>query len=198
MSHEHHVIISPGMDGKIDGLQLITKDWPKKYGLYPEVEQIVWKDEFGLEPKLKKITDLIDKLVVNGNSVSLIGTSASGSLMLNAFIERKGVIEKVVNVGGFVRPGNRSGQRNFNERSAASIAFRESVLKFASLESTLTPEDRKKILTVRPLWDELVPPETVVIKGALNKQIPMVEHVLGIATAMVLYDPVIMFLKTSK
>lgn len=195
MSHEHHVIISPGMDGKIGGLELVTKYWPQKYSLYPEVEQIVWKDGIGFAPKLKKITDLIDRLVSNGDTVSLIGTSASGSLMLNAFVERKGVVEKVINVGGFVRPGNRSGQRNFNERSAASIAFRESVLRFASLESTLTPEDRKKILTVRPLWDELVPPETVVIKGALNRQVPMVEHVLGIATAMVLYDPVIMFLK---
>jgi len=195
MSHEHHVIISPGMDGKIGGLELVTKYWPQKYSLYPEIEQIVWKDGIDFAPKLKKITDLVDRLVSNGDTVSLIGTSASGSLMLNAFIERKGVVEKVINVGGFVRPGNRSGQRNFNERSAASIAFRESVLRFASLESTLTPEDRKKILTVRPLWDELVPPETVVIKGALNRQVPMVEHVLGIATAMVLYDPVIMFLK---
>lgn len=184
------------MDGKIGGLELVTKYWPQKYCLYPEVEQIIWKDGIGFAPKLKKITDLIDRLVSNGDTVSLIGTSASGSLMLNAFIERKGVVEKVINVGGFVRPGNRSGQRNFDERSAASIAFRESVLRFASLESILTPEDRKKILTVRPLWDELVPPETVVIKGALNRQVPMVGHVLGIATAMVLYDPLIMFLKS--
>lgn len=198
MSREHHVIISPGMDGKIEGLKLVTKNWPERYGLYPEIEQIIWKNEIGLDPKLKQITDRIDKLIAEGNTVSLIGTSASGSLMLNAFIERKDSIEKVINVGGFLRPGERTGNRSFDVRSAASIAFRESVLRVASLESTLTDEDRKKILTVRPLWDELVPPETVVIKGALNKQVPMVEHVLGIATAMTFYNPVIMFLKTSK
>ena len=198
MSHEHHVIISPGMDGKIDGLELITKDWVKKYDLYPEIEQIIWKNEIGLTPKLKQITDRIDKLIAEGNTVSLIGTSASGSLMLNAFIERKDSIKKVVNVGGFLRPGERTGNRSFDERSAVSIGFRESVLRVASLESTLTQEDRKKILTVRPLWDELVPPETVVVKGALNKQVPMIEHVLGIATAMTFYNPVIVFLKSSE
>jgi hypothetical protein len=186
------------MDGRIEGLELITRNWPERYGLYPEVIQTIWKDKIGLEPKLKRVTDLIDSLVAKGNSISLIGTSASGSLMLNAFVERKGVVEKVINVGGFLRPGNEKGYRSFDERGAASIAFRESVLRFAKLESTLTAEDKKKILTVRPYWDELVPPETVVIKGALNKKVPMVEHVLGIATAMILYDPVVMFLKTSR
>lgn len=198
MSCEHHVIISPGIGGEIEGLKFATKNWQEGYDIYPEVIQTVWKNEIGLRPKLKKVTDLIDSLVAKGNLVSLIGTSASGSLMLNAFIERKDVIEKVVNIGGFLRPGNGKGSRSFDARGADSIAFKESVLRFAELESTLTSEDKKKILTVRPYWDELVPPETVVIKGALNKKIPMVEHVLGITTAMVLYDPVVMFLKTSE
>jgi hypothetical protein len=195
MSKEHHVIIGPGMDGKIDSLKLITKKWPEKYGLFPEVVQIVWKNNEGLEPKLKKVTNLIDNFVKDGDEVSLIGCSASGSLMLNAFIERKNAINKVINLDGFLRQGNAKGYRSFKERSAKSVAFRESVLRFEKLEPMLTMEDRKKILTARPLFDELVPPETVVIKGAFNKQIPMVEHVLSIATALMAYDPVIMFLK---
>ena len=57
-------------------------------------------------------------------------------------------------------------------------------------------QDRKKILTVRPFFgDELVPADTVVIQGALNKTVPMGEHVLSIATALILYRPVIAFLK---
>lgn len=197
MEKEHHVIISPGMNGRIGGLKLLTKNWAKKYELYPEVVQTIWKDGKGLEPKLTKILDLIDNFANRGNTVSLIGTSASGSLMLNAFVERKNVVHKVVNIGGFVRPGNGTGMHSFETRSAASKAFRESVLKFEKSEPSLTNQDRRKILTVRPmLGDELVPANTVTINGALNKTVPMIEHVLGIATALIFYNPVIVFLKT--
>lgn len=196
MSSEHRVIIGPGMDGKVGNLRFLTRNWRERYNLIPEITQIVWKDGLGLEPKLRKVTDLIDNFVKNGDTVSLVGCSASGSLMLNAFVDRKDVVHKVINLDGFLRPGTAKGFRSFEERGSKSLAFRESVLRFEKLESKLTSEDRKRILTVRPLFDELVPPETVVIEGALNKQIPMVEHVLSIATALVLYDPVIMFLKS--
>ena len=108
------------------------------------------------------------------------------------------MIHRVVNNGGFLRPGNRHGYRSFERRGAASLAFRESVFRFAELEPTLTQDDRKKILTVRPLFDELVPPETVIIQGALNCRVSMVEHVLGLGTALIKYNPVIMFLKGKK
>jgi hypothetical protein len=198
MSCKHHVVITPGISGEIRGLKFATKNWQKRYGIYPEVIQTVWKDEIGLEPKLKKVTDLIDSLVEKGHKVSLIGTSAGGSLMMNAFVDRVGVVEKAINVCGFLRPGTEEGYRSLEERSAESIAFRESVLRFEKLENKLTAEDRKKILTVRPLWDELVPGKTVTVDGALNIQIPTIEHVFSIATAMVLYDPVVKFLKTSE
>ena len=198
MSKEHRVIIGPGLDGRIGGLRWLTRNWQEKYDLRPEVIPIIWKDGNHFAPKLREITDLIDKFSEKGDLVSLVGCSASGSAMLNAFVERKEAIHKVVNNDGFARPGNAKSFRSFSQRSEASQAFRESVLRFAELESTLTAEDRKKILTVRPLWDELVPPETVVIEGALNTTVPMVEHILGIATALVRYDPVIMFLRGEK
>lgn len=196
MSKEHHVIIGPGMDGRIDGLKFLTKRWHVKYNLSPEVVPVIWKDDERVEPKLRRITNLIDNFVDKEDMVSLIGCSASGSLMLNAFVERRDVVHRVINLDGFVRPGNVKGYRSFEERSAKSVAFRESVLRFEKLEPRLTLNDRKKILTVRPLFDELVPPETVVIQGASNKQIPSVEHVLSIALGLVLYDPVISFLRS--
>lgn len=196
MNKEHHIIMSPGMDGKIEGIKFVTRNWAEKYGLHPEVVQTVWKDGQGLEPKLSKILALIDSLSNGGKVVSLVGTSASGSLMLNAFAERRDIVNKVVNVGGFLRQGHGTGMHSFETRSAASKAFRESILRFESLEPSLTEEDRKKILTVRPLLgDELVPAHTVTVSGAHNKTVPMGEHVLGIATALVLYNPVIAFLK---
>jgi len=197
MSKVHHVIIGPGMEGKVDNLRFLTKNWPSKYGLTPEVMPIFWKDAEHFDTKLARITDEIDSFIQKGDTVSLIGCSASGSAMLNAFIERKDKVHKVVNLDGFVRPGTARGFRNFDVRSAQSIAFRESVMLFAELEKTLTPQDKKKILTVRPFFgDELVPPDSVVIQGALNKTVPMGEHIISIAMALIWYQPIIAFLKT--
>jgi|SRR3989344_3301891 len=197
MSQEHRVIIGPGLDGRIGGIKWLTRNWQEKYGFHPEATSITWKDGEHFAPKLKQITDLIDQFAEKDDLISLVGCSVSGSAMLNAFVERKELIHRVVNNGGFVRPGTAKNFRSFSLRSKVSPAFRASVLRFAELEPTLTAADRKKILTVRPLWEELVPPETVVIQGAINATVPMVEHILGIVTALVKYDPVIMFLKGS-
>lgn len=196
MSKEHHILIGPGIDGRISILQKITGNWESKHGLIPHVLPIVWKDGEHFLPKLERIVKEIDEYTQRGEIVSLVGCSASGSAMLNAFIERKNVIHKVVNLDGFVRPGHAKGFRNFDVRSAQSIAFRESVFRFVEFEKTLTVVDRNKILTVRPLFgDELVPSDTVVIQGAINKTIPMGEHVISIALALIWYQPVIAFLK---
>lgn len=198
MTQEHKVIIGPGLDGRTKNIEWLTKNWPEKYGLQPVVIPITWKDGEHFKSKLRQITDLIDQFAEQGDLISLVGCSAGGSAMLNAFVERKNMIHRIVNNGGFLRPGKRRGFRSFETRTAASPAFRESILRFAELEPTLTPADRAKILTVRPLFDELVPPETVVIQGAINSQVSMIEHVLGLTTALVKYDPVIMFLRGEK
>lgn len=195
MAPEHKVIIGLGMDGRVGGIRWLTRHWPEKYGLQPVMLPLVWKDGEPFAPKLKQITALIDQLADTGDQVSLVGCSASGSAMLNAFIERREQVNRVVNVGGFLRPGNRQGNKSFAKRSAQSLAFQVSVLRFAELEPTLTLADRAKILTVRPVLDELVPPETVVINGAINRTVPMIEHVLGLGMALLKYDPVIKFLR---
>ena len=55
------------------------------------------------------------------------------------------------------------------------------------LEKTLTISERKKIMTLRPLFDEVVPPFTVPIKGAKNKITFSLEHSLSIALNMTLF-----------
>lgn len=194
---QHHVIISPGLDGRIWGLQMITKNWPKKYQLYPDIVQTIWKDERDLKPKLQKIIDLIDLHHKQDHIVSLVGTSASGSLILNAYLERRDKVHKVINIGGFLRPGSENGIRNFKTRSTASISFYQSVMQFTEREPQLSRSNRKKILTVHPRFgDELVPANCVTISGATNETIFSIEHIASIAASLFFYKPVIQFLKS--
>lgn len=195
MKQTHSVIVIPGLGDNSNYIKLLTKSW-NKCGLDIIAYPIGWNDgtrEF--QPKLDKLLRLIDKLHAAGEMVSIVGTSAGGSAALNAFVGRKNIIHKVVNVCGRLRVGPESGFWSFVLRTKQSPSFANSVRMFESKESLLTENDRKRIMTIMPLFgDQLVPASTVPIEGALNKKIFMGEHILSIATAMTIYSPLKKFL----
>ncbi len=197
MGKEHSVIIVPGLGDETRFLAFATRFW-RGQGLEPIVYSVGWRDgENEFLPKLKRLMGLIDKLVGKGNVVSLLGTSAGGSAVLNAFIERKNVVHKIINVSGRLRTGPVTGFRSFKSKTASSPAFAQSIRLFEAREETLSAVDRRKIMTVRALFgDELVPSETTILQGAYNTVVPTPEHVFSIGMALTLFsEPLIMFLK---
>lgn len=190
----HKVIIVPGLGDETDKIKWATNHY-RKYGLEPVVHNIWWrKGEKHLEPKLKKLIKLIDTLSKNGNKVSLIGTSAGSSAVMNAFVARKNKIYKIVSVCGRLKRGDEKGFRSFESKTASSLAFKESILMFEESEPKLTKEDRKKVMTIRAIFDELVPDNTSYIKGATNKRIKSVEHIFSIWMGLSFYKPLKDFL----
>ena len=192
----HKVIIVQGLGKDKNKLIWITKHW-RKYGFDPIVYSIGWHDsEQGFIPKLDRLLEFIDKLYEEGNVISLVGTSAGGSAVVNAFTKRKRKIASVVNICGRLRVGTHKGIHSFEARTAPSPAFAESVHMCEQEIEAFTLDDKKRILTIRPLFgDELVPANTVTIDGANNVVIPSGEHVLSIALALsLLFAEVIGFL----
>lgn len=200
MKRTHKVIIVPGLNGETDKITLATNHW-RRHGLEPVVCSVGWQNgENNFRPKLKKLIDLVDKFSKNGETVSLVGLSAGGSAVLNLFFERKNNVRKVVNICGRLRTGPETGFRSFKARTKSSPAFAQSVKLFESREEKLTENDRKKIMTVRAMFgDELVPPETAIIKGAYNTAVPTPEHIFSIFMALTMFSkPVILFLNNIK
>lgn len=198
MSKEHKVIVIPGLgDGRTKPLELLTSHW-KRQGLEPVIHAVGWHDgEDSFEPKLHRLVEMIDGFVDQGDVISLVGTSAGGSAALNAFVERKNVVHRVINVCGRLRVGPTEGFRSFESKSKSSPAFAESVKLCETQEKLLLPADRQKIMTVRAMFgDELVPPETTVLQGAYNTIVPTPEHVFSIGSALTIFSrPLIIFLK---
>lgn len=197
MASQNTVIVIPGLGDNTRVLEIVTLHW-KNHGFMPYVHSVGWrnnKDPFGI--KLQKIVSLIDHFLKRGDTVSLVGTSAGGSAVLNAFFERKSVIYRVVTICGRLRIGPTIGFRSFTNMTKTSPSFAESVRMCDKREKSLTLADKKKIMTVHTqLGDELVPPETATISGALNIQVPMVEHVLSIGSTLTFFSkPIIDFLK---
>ena len=194
MSKKHIVIVVPGLGDETTKIKWATAHW-KKHGLKPVVHNIGWKKgEKHFKPKLNRLISQIDRFTKNGNRVSLVGTSAGSSAVMNAYIARRGKISKAISVCGRLKQGEEKGFRSFESRTAISLAFRESILMFEQNETSLIKNDRKKIMTIRALFDELVPDKTSYILGANNKKIKTIEHVFSIWISLSFYKPLIKFL----
>lgn len=191
---KHKVIIVPGLSDNDKGIKVATRHW-KNYGLKVIVFPVGWKTDEGFNNKSDRLIELIDGFIKEGNKISLAGTSAGGSLVLNVFLKRKDKISKVVNICGRLRKGDQKGLRGFEVRTSSSKSFRDSVLMFEQEENLLTKNNRKRVMTVTAKFgDELVPYGTAILPGALNLQVPTFEHLLGIGFALNFFKPVISFL----
>ncbi len=200
MQQTHRVIIIPGLGDQIREVAFLTSHW-RRCGLIPVVHGVGWWDrERTFEPKLMRLVRLIDRYVKQGDRVSLVGASAGGSAVVNAFFLRRRLIHKVISICGRLRRGNEKGFRSFAARTASSPAFAESVLGCERAIDTLSADDRKRIMTVRPLLgDELVPADTAVIEGANNITVPSIEHVISIAASLTIFStPLLSFLQQEK
>lgn len=161
------------------------------YGIVPHVHRLGWHDEEkSFKPKLKRLVAEINKYLDQGDAVSLVGGSAGGSAVLNALLEQP-KITSVVNLCGRLRQGE-SVSPSLEVAAQRSPSFKDSVLTFESREPSMTPDQRSKVLNLIPLWDEIVPKGTVPLRGATNKTLPSVEHMLSGFIGLTLFSPMIM------
>ncbi len=143
--------------------------------------------EQDFEPKLERLTALIDTYHTDGYTVSLLGTSAGGSAVINAHTMRKEKIHKIINVCGRVRKGENV-TPTLEQASRKNKSFYDSVIRCEANLKKLAPDDCKKFLTFRPLFDELVPSNTVSVLGGTNILVPAIEHLLSISLAMTVFS----------
>jgi len=194
MSKERHIIYVPGLRDQHLFNKSLARLYPlvwKPQGFHFHTISPHWEEGISFTPKLKMITNKIDELSVGANHIYLLGVSAGGSAVLNAFSQRRDLISGVVNVVGRLRAGVNV-KPSLDKATKISPACRESILSFENQnEPTLSEVDRRKVMTLRPVWDETVPKSTVSLKGAKNIVVPMVEHSLGGIAIMTIFSPMI-------
>lgn len=194
LPNEHHVVVIPGLGGGNPLFDRVINSW-KRFGFIPHSYNMTWKDSEGFASKLKDLIKTIDNLKTKENKVSLVGTSAGGSMALNAYYERQTAIHRVINVCGRLKAGENVFP-TLDQASKKSPSFRESVIRCEKGERRLSKIARKKIMTIRPFMDEIVPVSTTTVPSAHNIQIYSVEHMLSITLAMTFYvNHIVEFLK---
>jgi hypothetical protein len=177
----HCLIYIPGLNDRYPIQKRLTNLLPLywgRLGIDVHIVPMYWENRETFSIKQKRILDLVDLLVKQGHKVSIVGQSAGGSAAGNVFITRKNTIHCFVNITGRLKVGtNVFPSLTFAARN--SSAFTESVTLFEMNEPKLPAADKKRILTIRPFIDEVVPASTVPVPGATNLVAPFPEHILG-------------------
>lgn len=145
-----------------------------------------WKDDEKFGTRLANLLKNIDKEIQVGRKVNLIGISAGGSMALNVFAERQNTVNKVINVCGRLRSGIQV-RPSLERASREIISFRDSVLKFEQSKLRIDKNKRVKIITIKGLYDEIVPVSTVILESTSNRRLICIGHSLTIFIALTFY-----------
>lgn len=188
MPTAHHVIYIPGLNDQRKSYELVVDRW-SLYSVVPHVHRVWWHDGEPFKPKLKRLLDKVDGYLGKGDKVSLVGGSAGGSAVLNALVEEPR-INAVINLCGRLRAGDKVFP-SLDLAARNSDAFKASVIQFESKEPKMTPSQRQKVLCLIPIYDEIVPKSTASLKGATNKTLLSVEHMMSGLLGMTIFSPMI-------
>lgn len=129
-----------------------------------------WAEPTDLKPRFERLINRIDELHAKGKKVSLIGTSAGASAVISAFALRPSEVSGVVTICGKLQ-GNVS-----NTIKELNPSFGQSMEMLSKSLTKLTPELKKRILTVYSPLDIVVPPRDAVIPGAKKLQTKALGH----------------------
>lgn len=183
MNQESHFIIVPGLGDRVTLVEeLFQNRFPNLVKIH--VYRAPWiRNEESLSLKMKRFLMFIDQLTEDNGQVSLGGISAGGSFVLNAYMERKSKVNKVVNICGRLRVGE-GVFPSLNLAAIRSRAFYDSVCASEQNLKKLTVSDKKNFMTMSAWFDEQVPHQTSVLDGAINLTIPMAGHIFSQAYAL--------------
>lgn len=176
----HYAIYVPGLgDHKSQGQELVTRLW-RVFGVRGAYQPMRWSDKGAFKPKFQKLLDRIDQLERGGNKVSLVGTSAGASVVVAAYAERKDKVSGAVCICGKINRPESVNPKYF----VVNPAFKDSLAAAQQALQQLSTKDRRRILSLHPLWDELVPVADTIIPGTKERVIPSVGHGLSIFCAL--------------
>lgn len=150
------IIYIPGLGDKMRWLVLLQK-WAlylwRIHGVYTHVMVMRWSDPIPLRPRFEILLERIDQLHSEGKTIFLIGTSAGASAVITALAERPEKVEGVVTICGKIQGNIPDSIKELNP------SFAESLTQLKKAIKSLTPEQKKRILTLYSSLDAVVPAE---------------------------------------
>ena len=180
------IIIIPGIF-KREGLLNQFKLYCDKQNIDAEFFRIKWLAEGIYKANEKELLQKINDYSSEYSKIYLIGTSAGGSVAVNAFLKSNGLVSKVVCICAPLK------EEGFTLALGELISdkFKDSLSIAVRSLRLLDKRQKEKILAFIPKYDELVPLQSMKFSGIRYKQIDSSEHLLSIAKVINNEIPVI-------
>ncbi len=171
------LIYIPGLgDDKSRGQDKVIQLF-RLWGMRVTYFPVNWGYPGDFESRFNELLVKIDQLSANGRTVALIGASAGASAVLNAFAARKEKVARVVLICGKVDHLDHINASYYSQNPR----FKGSVDLLGKSLDNLDQDNRRKILSLRPYVDPVVPPADTIIGGATNKRVLSIGHSTTIA-----------------
>lgn len=186
-------IYVPGLgDSNRPGESKLSGLWRRLHGINLNYHPVGWSQGRHFQPKLEDLLAEIDSLHAKHGKITLIGTSAGASAVLNAYARRPDKISSVVVICGKIQ--NPQGIGPAYRKS--NPAFIESMDILAASLDSLTPKQLQNVLSRIPLLDEVVPLKDMRIPGANHKRQFTVLHSVSIVLGLTAFSyPAARFIK---
>lgn len=151
----------------------LVRWWWEQGGHTLQLARINWHDGGSLDEKVDQVEAQVYGMLGLFGGAALIGSSAGGGLVLNAYAKMKKANIVAISAHGRMKEGDYSNEHRMSIRrrahigtSKASPAFVESIARVEhETIPGLSPKDRERILNLTQLTDMVVAPELMQIPG---------------------------------
>jgi pimeloyl-ACP methyl ester carboxylesterase len=185
MRQRHHVIYVPGLLDDIYHAQSLVFWFWRFYGVHSHTHPMPWAGEEPFESKFQRLLDEIDKYADKGHKVSLVGASAGASAVINAYVERKAKIHRVVYICGKINGPETVSPKTYAENPA----FETSMYLLQRSLSRLNNNDKQKFHSYYTPTDQTVPYKATIIPGVPETKLPNLCHGQAIFYSLTLGAP---------
>ncbi len=170
----------------------IIKWWWNRIEITLKHVRTDWYDDGTFDEKLATVIKRANAMLDHFDGVVIIGTSAGGSLALNAFYNLKDKNVCLVSSHGRLKVGwypdtdRRSLYRRARFHTKKPLhAFANSVRQAERLLAILTAKDKRRILVLDQLTDLIVPLKTMKVDGATTHHSITLGHSGGLIAHMI-------------
>jgi pimeloyl-ACP methyl ester carboxylesterase len=170
------ILYLSGFGDHYDWIRRFTLGFWKLYGVNVRLIPTSWSNQENYEEKFKRITNAIDAIDTKTTKVVLIGESAGGSLAINVFARRKEKIHKTITICG-KNSGPDSVAPHYYKRNPT---FRNSMNDLNKSVAALSKQDRRRVVSIYPLYDSIVPIRETLIPDCKQIRLPIIGHLFTI------------------
>lgn len=192
---QHKIIYITGLNDDHPRFQMLAIRFWKVFGVSPVFFHTRWSNDESFSDKVHRLLQAIDGHIEKGHTVSLFSVSAGASMAIAAYVQRSQEINGVACICGKLQRPEAVGEKYYQQ----SPAFRETMERLDANVAKLNKAEKSRIISITPLFDEVVTVSDAKLRGVKNVTLPTLFHVftIGLAISVFSYVP-IFFLKYRK